>query len=108
MPTVAVVEELEILGQVGARQGARGPRGVVDELHLQRGKEALGHGVIPAIAPAAHAADDAVRRQDLLIVAAGVLTSTIRVMQQALGRLPEGPGGQPHRLQHEPPGRVLG
>src|SRR5262249_30225505 len=45
----------------------------------------LGDSIVPAIAPAAHAADDPVLRQDLLVVGADVLPATIRMMQQALG-----------------------
>ena len=88
MATLAIVEDLEILGQVGARRGARGPGGVVDELDLQRGEEALGDGVVPAIAPAAHAADDAVVRQDLLVIAAGVL-DTPTALSRDLGCPPD-------------------
>src|SRR5439155_8800267 len=62
-----------------AKPGPRGP-GRVD---LQRGEEALGDGVVPAVAPPAHAADDPVLRQHPLVVAAGVLTAPIRMMQQA-------------------------
>lgn len=73
MPSPPVVEELEIFEQLGARRGPRGPGGVVDELDLQRGEEALSHRIVPAIAPATHTADDPVLREDPLVVAAGVL-----------------------------------
>src|SRR5207245_4871328 len=56
-----------------SRRRPRGPRRVVDELDLQRREETLGHGVVPAIAPAAHAAHDPVLGQGALVVAAGVL-----------------------------------
>src|SRR5262245_65774697 len=88
MSPLSIVEELEILEQFSARRGACCPSGVVNEFDLERGKEALGDGVVPAIAPAAHAADDPVLRQDPLVVGTGVLTATIRMMQQALGRAP--------------------
>src|SRR5262249_52855059 len=88
MASLAIVEELEIVEQRGARQGPCGPRRVVDEFDLQRGEKALGDGVVPASAPAAHAADDAVLRQDLLVVTAGILTPTIRMKPQARGRAP--------------------
>lgn len=83
MPLLAVVEELEVIEELGARRGPRGPRRGVDELDLQRREEALGDGVVPSIAPAAHAANDPVLRQHTLVVAAGVLTPTIRVVQRA-------------------------
>ena len=73
MPPLAVVEDLEVIEQLSARRRPRGPGRVVDKLDLQRREETLGHGVVPAIAPAAHAAHDPVLRQDALVVAAGVL-----------------------------------
>jgi len=73
MPSLPVVENLEVIEQLGARRRPRGPRRVVDELDLQRREETLGHGVVPAIASAAHAAHDPVLGQDALVVAAGVL-----------------------------------
>src|SRR5215470_18418508 len=85
MSPLPIVEELEVLDEVDARGGPRQPGGVVDELDLQRREEALGHRIVPAIAPAAHAADDLMLCQGLLIRAAGILTPTIRMMQQILG-----------------------
>src|SRR2546422_927227 len=83
MTALSIVEELQVLEEIGTRGGARGPGGVVDELDLQRREEALGHGVVPAIAPAAHAADDPLLRQHALVGAACVLAPPIRMMQQA-------------------------
>src|SRR5262245_54999727 len=85
MSPLPIVEELEVLDERGARRRPRGPGRVVDQLDLQRREEALGDGIVPAIAPAAHAADDAVPFQGPLVVTARVLTSPIRMMQQALG-----------------------
>src|SRR2546428_9148164 len=86
MPPPPVVEDLEVIEQLAARRRPRGPRRVVDELDLQRREETLGHGVVPAIAPAAHAAHDPVLGQDALVVAAGVLTAAIGMMEQPLRR----------------------
>src|SRR2546422_416104 len=83
MSSPPIVEGLEVIEELTARRGPRGPGRVVDELDLQRGEEALGDGVVPAVAPPAHAADDPVLRQPPLVVAAGVLTAAIRMMQQA-------------------------
>src|SRR5438034_7791008 len=82
MSSPPIVEGLEVIEELTARRGPRGPGRVVDELDLQRGEEALGDGVVPAVAPPAHAADDPVLRQHPLVVAAGVLTAAIRMMQQ--------------------------
>jgi hypothetical protein len=86
MSSLPIVEELEVLEQVSARRGARGPRSVVNELDLERREEALGDGVVPAIATAAHAADDPVLRQDLLVVAASVLPKFNRSSQHRTER----------------------
>src|SRR5439155_24476835 len=62
MPSPPVVEGLEVIEELTARRGPRAPGRVVDELDLQRGEEALGDGVVPAVAPSAQAAEDPVRR----------------------------------------------
>src|SRR5437879_1664869 len=80
-----VVEHLAVIEQRGARRCPRGPRRVVDALDLQRREETLGHGVAPAIAPETHAAHDPVLGQDALVVAAGVLTAAIGMMEQPCG-----------------------
>src|SRR6266542_6985237 len=90
MPSLPVIEPLDVVEELGARRRPRLPRRVVDELDLQRGEEALGDRVVPAIAPAAHAAHDPMLGQRLLVVTAGVLTAAIRMMQQPLGWAPTG------------------
>src|SRR2546425_2973630 len=85
MPPLPIVEELEILEELGARRRPSGPGRVVDQLDLQRREKALGDGIVPAIAATAHAADDSVLRQHPLVVA-----PAIRMMQQALRRAPTG------------------
>ena len=73
MPSLPIVEDLDVLEERGARRRARRPRGVVDELDLERAEETFGDGVVPAIAPATHAADEPVARQQLPVLPAGVL-----------------------------------
>src|SRR5256885_9619289 len=90
MPPLPIVEELEVLEELGARHRPGGPGRIVDQLDLQRREEALGDGVVPAIAPQAHTADDPVLRQQPLVVAARILTPTIGMMQQTLRRGPTG------------------
>src|SRR5260370_34424176 len=90
MPPLPIVETLQVIEELGARRRPSGPGRVVDQLDLERGEEALGDGVVPAVAPAAHAADDAVLRQHPLVVAAGVLAPAIRMMQQPRRRAPAG------------------
>jgi hypothetical protein len=50
----------------------------VDPLPLQAAEEALRHGVVPAVALAAHATLDASGLQQLLGVLAGALTAPVR------------------------------
>src|SRR5690606_35750074 len=54
----------------------------MNELFLQRRKEALGDCVVPAAAGSAHAALDAVLLQQLLVVATGILRATVSMMDQ--------------------------
>src|SRR2546427_4672465 len=88
MSPLSVVEELEVVEELGARRSPRGPFGVVDEFDLHRREKALGDGVVPAVAPTAHAADDPMLRQPPLVVAAGVLTAAIGMMHQPRRRPP--------------------
>src|SRR5262245_22974280 len=57
MPPLPIVEELEVLEELGARCRPSGPGRVVDQLNLQRREKALGDGVVPAVAATAHTAD---------------------------------------------------
>src|SRR5207237_6495880 len=55
----AVVEDLDVVEDFGAQLGLRGPSAAVDQLFLQRREEALGDGVVEAVAFAAHRLGDA-------------------------------------------------
>ena len=106
MPPLPIVEALEVIEELGARRRPGGPGRVVDQLDLEGREEALGDGVVPAIAPAAHTAGDPVLRQHPLVVAAGILTSAIRMMQQARRRAPAGQR-QAERVEGEVVGDAL-
>ncbi len=86
MPPLAVVELLDGRGDLAPRLPAGGPARLVPQLDLQRREETLGHGVIPAVAAAAHAADDPVGPQDAPIVGARVLAASIRVCVRPFSR----------------------
>src|SRR5207244_2932008 len=58
-----------------------GPLCIVDELGLERRKETLDHGVVPAVAFAAHAPAALRDGQQCLILRTRVLPAAIRVMQ---------------------------
>src|SRR6476660_6562040 len=78
-PIVPALQELEdirsclIVRQVVA---------LLDEFALQRGIEALHRRVVPAIALAAHRADDAVLLQSLAILVRRELHAAVRVMNE--------------------------
>src|SRR5260221_9032073 len=87
---------------------------MLSELALHRREEALHHGVVVAIAPPAHAARDAARLEDGLVVFAGIRTALIGVVQQRSGGcrlsgkystallLPPPPPPPPHPPHHPP------
>jgi hypothetical protein len=77
MSTQAIVEHVDVVGDGGDRDGARRPR-ALRELGLQCAKEALDHGVVPAVAAPA-AADDPFRPEQRSIVVARVLAPSIRM-----------------------------
>src|SRR3954454_19005072 len=54
VPAAAVVEDLDVLEDLGAQLGLGWPAAAVDELLLQGREEALGDGVVVAVAAAAH------------------------------------------------------
>src|SRR6476620_6351033 len=77
VPPDAVVERLDVLEDARPRLLARGVVLVVDQLLLQAGEERLHRGVVPAVAPAAHAARDPLLREPPLVVLAGVLAPAV-------------------------------
>jgi hypothetical protein len=56
------------------------------ELDLEGLEEALGHGVVPAVALAAHAEDQAGLLDEIAVVAARVLRAAVGVMDEARRR----------------------
>src|SRR5580704_12350462 len=87
MSPLAVVEQFDVLEHLAAGLSSGTPLALIDQFHFERGEKAFCHRVVPAVAFTAHAALDAVYRQQLLIVVAGVLAAAIRVMQQTQRRL---------------------
>src|SRR2546430_16011756 len=88
MSPLPVVEQLDVFEQLVAGLSSATPLALIDQFDFEGGEKAFRHRFVPAIAFTAHAALDAVYRQQLLILVAGVLTAAIRVMQQTLRRLP--------------------
>ena len=87
MSPLPVVEQLDVFEQLVAGLSSGTPPAGIDQFDFEGGEKAFRHRVVPAIAFTAHAALDAVYRQQLLILVAGVLAAAIRVMQQTLRRL---------------------
>jgi len=73
----------------------RGVMLVMHQLVLERGPEGLNTRVVLAVALAAHADGHALRRQQLLIVIAGIPHATIAVMQEAPAGLATGISSNP-------------
>src|SRR5581483_8749093 len=80
MATPRVVERLDVVehGHAGRALGA--PVIAVDQLAFQRGKEALGHGVVVAVADAAPRGHDPGPAAALPERQAGVLAAVVRVV----------------------------
>src|SRR5277367_6437377 len=87
MPTLTVVEQFNVFEQRAAGVGACGPASLVYQFKLEGGEEALRHRVVPTVSDPAHAAEDSVCREQLLIFLAGVLAAAVRVMQHCARRL---------------------
>jgi len=77
MPTPLVMELFEVVKQLGVTMALES----LADFARDRREERVHGGVVIAIAAAAHAAGDAVRRPDLAIVLAGVRRSTIGVVE---------------------------
>ena len=87
MPPLAIVEQFDVFEDFASCLGSATPAALITQFDFQCGKKTLRHRVIPAIAFATHAAQETVRRQQSLILIAGVLAAAVRVMQQAVRRL---------------------
>src|SRR5512140_3543354 len=81
-----VVEVVDVVAD-GIDRGVAGIALVVDQLRLERGEEALCDGVVPAVAGATHAGDDAVHLKGPAIVLAGVRAAAVGVVHEAAGGL---------------------
>ena len=81
MSPLAVVEEFDIFEELGAGLSSGTPATLIDQFDFESGEKTFCHRVVPAIAFTAHAALDAVCRQQLLILMAGVLCGFKRSSQ---------------------------
>ena len=74
MSPLAVVKQFDIFEQLVAGLSSGTPATLLDQFDFERGEKTFRHRIVPAIAFTAHAALDAVCRQQLLILVAGVLS----------------------------------
>src|SRR5687768_358266 len=103
MPTRSIVENLDVVKDVGAGFGPRSPSGAVDELALERREEALDRRVVPAIAAATHAASDPAPAQLGAVRGAGVLAAAVGVDagRGEVGKLTSAERDELQRLRRE-------
>src|SRR5438552_19175457 len=92
MSALPIVEQLDIFEDFATGLGSAPPVAPISQFELARGEKTLRHRVIPAIAFTAHAAQQAMRRQQLLILITEILAAAVRVMQQPLRRFAGGEG----------------
>jgi hypothetical protein len=81
---LGVVEHLDVVEDVSASVVARGIDLAADALALEQLEEALGHGVVVAVAAPAHAADQVVVPQELLPFVPSELSALIGVHRDSL------------------------
>ena len=94
------MEPLNVIEHIAACVGKSAITPTVDALALS--EEALGSGVVPTMADVAHAADDSVIYEELLILSTGELCAAVRV-QDYLTAIRALPAGHHHRLKHQMP-----
>src|SRR5208337_570752 len=77
-----VVKDFDPFKDRRARLGARGEGLSMDQAAFERAPEAFHHGVVVAVAAAAHAGNDSGLSQPLAISMAGVLDAPVGMMHQ--------------------------
>ncbi len=82
MASLPIVEHLDVFEDVlfGFVSGGIVP--LVHELTLERPEETFDVRVVPAVAFAAHARDEAILRESALVAPRGVLTTTVRMVHE--------------------------
>src|SRR2546426_10649931 len=102
MPSLPVVEDLQVLEDGAGGVRVRRPVRLVREFDLERREEALRDGVVPAVPAPAHAHDDAVSVEHGAVVAARVLAPAVGMMHEPWAGLAVGEGHR-QRLHGELP-----
>lgn len=71
------MEPLDVIEHISPGHGQRPIATSVDAFALELAEEALGSGVVGAVAHIAHAAEDVVIFQELLVLGAGELSAAV-------------------------------
>lgn len=82
MPAPRIVEPFHVIEHIGTGFVTRDIVFAARPFGLQRREEAPHGSVVPAVAAAPHAADNAVVAQQALEILAGVLAALVRVLHQ--------------------------
>ena len=80
MPPFSVVEDLDVIKQALDCFCPAPVPFVVDPLALETAEEAFRHGIVGAVAFAAHAADHAMRFENFPIIGRSVLAAAVRMV----------------------------
>ena len=83
MPSLPIVEDLDVVKQICSCLRARPIPPAVDTLPFQRREEALHAGIVKTVGLAAHGTLNPVIDQEPLKGLARILAATIRVMEQS-------------------------
>ncbi len=86
MPSLPIIEHLDVVEDVLSRFVSRGVVLMIDQLTLECAKETFHAGVIPAVTFATHAGNEAVLSQAALIARRGILTAAVRMVHEPRGR----------------------
>lgn len=82
MATLTVILDLDPFEQDPPGFGSGGEPMPIDTLTFEAGKERFGGSIVPAVALAAHTANNARFLEALLIVAAGIRTAAVAVTEK--------------------------
>jgi len=83
VPAFPIVEHLDVFKDVLCCLVTSRLVPTVHELTLECPEEAFDTGIVPAVACAAHARDEAVRLEDALVARGRILAAAVRVIQES-------------------------
>lgn len=84
MPSFEVVEQFDVIEDVGPCVITRGVDTPLDPLTLEQLEEAFGHSIVVAVASPTHRANHCVRLDEALPIVTGVLAALVGMNQQPL------------------------